>query len=130
MNPHPVERTLGLGEAESRKEIKPPKRLRPKTTRPPLPEDYKNLCALCRSGKLFAIQEWFKNHNYDEPERYLKDRRAAIGGWFQNCRNGLKPMNVNNFWNNKSAPPLEGTGRKRFRPRPLYAQNNIKMWCH
>ena len=47
-----------------------PTRLRPKNTRPPLPEDYKQLCVLCRAGKLFAVQEWFKTHKYCEPERY------------------------------------------------------------
>lgn len=43
---------------------------RPKRNRPPLPADYKELCALCRAGKLFAVQNWFKGHRYNEPERY------------------------------------------------------------
>ena len=47
----------------------PPSRPRPKNIRPPLPEDYKELCGLCRAGKLFAVQEWFKAHKYNEPER-------------------------------------------------------------
>jgi hypothetical protein len=46
---------------------------RPKYIRPPLPTDFKELCELCRSGKLFAVQEWFKTHKYFEPEKY--DRR-------------------------------------------------------
>ena len=82
MNPFPDESTFGLEEAEPRKEIKPLKRLRPKNTRPPLPEDYKNLCALCRVGKLFAVQEWFKNHKYDEPERYdCRHWPIGIASW-------------------------------------------------
>ena len=37
--------------------------------RPPLPPDFKELGALCRAGKLFAVQDWFKPHAYEEPER-------------------------------------------------------------
>jgi hypothetical protein len=29
---------------------------RPKNALPPLTEDHKELCALCRAGKLFAVQ--------------------------------------------------------------------------
>lgn len=55
--------------AESAQQHPPPKPRR-KIIRPPLPDDFKELCALCRAGKLFAAQEWFKTHKYDEPERY------------------------------------------------------------
>lgn len=51
-------------------ETKPQPHGRPKRTRPPLPEDYKQLCNLCRAGKLFAVQAWFKAYKYVEPERY------------------------------------------------------------
>jgi hypothetical protein len=51
---------------------------RPKHTRPPLPVDYKELCALCRAGKLFAVQDWFKKHRYCEPARY-DSRHWPIG---------------------------------------------------
>lgn len=37
-----------------------PVRPKGRSKRPPLPEDYKELCTLCRAGKLFAVQEWFK----------------------------------------------------------------------
>jgi hypothetical protein len=56
--------------AGAQSEAKPQTRPRPKNTRTPLPEDYKQLCALCRAGKLFAVQEWFKTHKYEEPEHY------------------------------------------------------------
>src|SRR5881409_684748 len=55
--------------AESAQQNPPPKARR-KNIRPPLPDDFKELCALCRAGKLFAVQEWFKTHEYDEPEQY------------------------------------------------------------
>ena len=43
---------------------------RPSNTRPPYAANYKELCALCRAGKLFAVEEWFKHNEYKEPERY------------------------------------------------------------
>ncbi len=55
--------------AESAQQSRPPTARR-KNIRPPLPDDFKELCALCRAGKLFAVQEWFKTHEYDEPEQY------------------------------------------------------------
>ena len=56
--------------AEAQKEAKPQARSRAKNTWPPLPDDYKQLCALCRAGKLFAVQKWFKTHKYEEPAQY------------------------------------------------------------
>ena len=49
---------------------KPTPLARRRNSRPPLPEEYKQLRALCRAGKLFAVQKWFKIHKYNEPERY------------------------------------------------------------
>jgi hypothetical protein len=43
---------------------------RPKNTRPPLPENYKALCRLVREGRLFEVQQWFKDNRYEEPEQY------------------------------------------------------------
>lgn len=55
-----------------------PPRDRPKNVRPPLPAVYKELCNLCRAGKLFAVQDWFKAHKYEEPARY-DSRHWPIG---------------------------------------------------
>lgn len=41
----------------------------PTHIRPPLPENYKALCRLCREGRLFEVQEWFKFNTYKEPEK-------------------------------------------------------------
>ena len=65
MNGHPSD--AGTAEASKKPDASP--RPRPRNTRSPLPEDYKELCALCRAGKLFAVQGWFKNHKYKEPQR-------------------------------------------------------------
>lgn len=43
---------------------------RPKNTRPPLPENYKVLCRLVREGRLFEVQQWFKDNKYEEPEKF------------------------------------------------------------
>jgi len=43
---------------------------RPKNTRPPLPENYKVLCRLVREGRLFEVQQWFKDHKYEEPAKF------------------------------------------------------------
>ncbi len=69
MKTFPQDVTADRVPAETHPETISPPRPRLARTRPPLPEDYKELCALCRAGKLFAVQEWFKNHPYIEPER-------------------------------------------------------------
>jgi len=70
MNSAPQDNAAVPEKAGTQSEAKPERRARPKNTRPPLPEDYKQLCALCRAGKLFAVQQWFKTHKYEEPEKY------------------------------------------------------------
>ncbi len=52
--------------------------MRRSVTRPQLPENYTDLCTLCRCGKLFAVQDWFRIHKYKEPERY-DSRHWPIG---------------------------------------------------
>ena len=76
MNSASQDDSLKLGAADN--EPKPPPHARPKNVRPPLPADYKDLCALCRAGKLFAVQDWFKEHKYVEPARY-DSRHWPIG---------------------------------------------------
>jgi hypothetical protein len=73
MNSPPKEPSTECETDEGQEQTSLPARQRAKNTKPSLPEDYKELCALCRAGKLFAVQEWFKTHKYREPERY--DRR-------------------------------------------------------
>lgn len=54
--------------------------LRPKgpRTRPPLPPEFKELCNLCKAGKLFAVQKWFKEHKYSEPAN-INSRQWPMG---------------------------------------------------
>ena len=70
MSSSPQRSPSGREAAEAQKETSSSAPRKPKNTRPPLPEEYKELCALCRAGKLFAVQDWFKTHKYKEPERY------------------------------------------------------------
>ncbi|MFN0017411.1 MAG: hypothetical protein ACKVP0_04070 [Pirellulaceae bacterium] len=43
-----------------------------------MPPEFKELCDLCKAGKLFTVQEWFKNHKYSEPEN-LNYRHWPMG---------------------------------------------------
>ena len=43
---------------------------KPRRGRAPLPEAFKELAYLCRRGKLFAVQDWFKTNKYFEPDDF------------------------------------------------------------
>jgi len=36
---------------------------------PPLPDNYQNLCRLCREGRLFEVQRWFLANRYHPPDK-------------------------------------------------------------
>src|SRR5206468_6912068 len=73
MKPLLQELPSALEAAEAQKDTCSPARPKRKNLRPPQPEDFKQLCTLCRAGKLFAVEDWFKTHKYNEPEG--RDRR-------------------------------------------------------
>ena len=68
MNPEaeqkPEENPSSLAKEQPGHKPRPKRR----NTRPPIPDDFKELCEFCRAGKLFAVQAWFKQHQYEEPD--------------------------------------------------------------